>query len=701
MDKLREAGLGDFYAHQASAIDLAMAGNDVVVTSGTSSGKTLCYNAPVIDRLLSEPAARALYLFPTKALAQDQLGKLRSLLPTGITAETYDGDTPISRRTAIRSSAHVILTNPDMLHVGILPNHAPWARFFRNLRFVVLDEMHTYSGAFGSHVGNIMRRLSRICAHYSSSPQFIACSATIANPDELFSILTSRRAEVVADDASPSGKRYLLMWNPPLTDDGSRRSSNSETSQVLASLAARNVRTLAFARSRMAAELVLRYTRESLRMVDPDLAEQIESYRAGYTAKERRAIEAKLFKGELLGLSATDALELGVDIGLLDAVVMNGFPGSISSLRQQAGRAGRGTRDGLAILVARNDPLEQYLMRHPELILGGKAEAVRANPANSSILTQHLLCAAHERPIAPSELDSFPENAIEILEQLEEERKLMRRSGFWFYPFPKSPAPGIDIRGEGGDLYQLETAEGTLGTMERWRAFMNAHPGAVYLHRGEQYFVREIEFASRKIRVEPVEVDYYTQSISETQVLTTSQIDEITLANWSVSLDNLHVTTDVTGFRRKSLADGAVLSIEDLDLPQSSFDTVGVHFQLPSRYAQLQDGVHAIEHLLLALAPTIAHCEPRDLASAYYGLLPGTTAPAIFIFDSVAGGIGLSEALFASVGDWVQRVTEQLASCKCYDGCPACILSTRCPYSNEGVDKSQALAILQQLGGGS
>src|SRR4051812_13901318 len=397
-----------------------MSGSDVVVVTGTNSGKTLCYNLPSLHFIQSEPAARMLYLFPTKALAQDQLGKLSALLPDGIRAGTYDGDTPQSTRSGLRRLAHIVLTNPDILHVGILPGHELWAKFFRSLRLIVLDEMHVYRGVFGSHVCGVLRRLLRLAEFHKSRPQIIACSATIGNPVELFQNLTGRKPVVIEEDGSPRGKRTFVFWNPPIVGDKPERmSANIVCSELMVGLAENGQRVLEFNRARISAELVLRYARKRAAKGGKIKPESIESYRAGYTPKERRQIEKALFKGELLGLAATNAMELGVDVGTLDAVIMNGYPGTISSFFQQAGRAGRGTRDGMAIMVAHDDPLEQFLIRKPQMLLQGVNESVAANPSNPQILSQQLLCAAHERPMLPSELERFGGNALDVAESLD------------------------------------------------------------------------------------------------------------------------------------------------------------------------------------------------------------------------------------------------------------------------------------------
>ncbi|MCH8275357.1 MAG: DEAD/DEAH box helicase [Armatimonadetes bacterium] len=700
-EALHSTGIDRLYSHQATAFDLADAGKDLVVTSGTGSGKTLCYNLPVLQRLMQEPAGRALYLYPTKALAQDQLGKLEELAPQGVRVSTYDGDTPRGRRPAIRKNAHIVLTNPDMLHLGILPNHTSWARFLRNLRFLILDEMHAYSGVFGSHVALVVRRLLRLCEWLGSRPQIIACSATIRNPADLFEALTGRKGELVDRDGAPSGRRYLLMWNPPMIDEEQRRSAMTETSRIVESLARGGARTLAFSRSRVGAELVLSYTRGYLQEGAPGLADRIESYRAGYTPEDRRRIEKRLFSGELLGLSSTNAMELGVDIGSLDAVVMNGYPGSISSLRQQSGRAGRGARDGLAILVAHDDPLEQYLVKHPDLLMFGKAEAVRVRPSNPHILTAQLRCAAHERPIAPHELERFPPNAIEVLEEMEEGGLIERRAGLWFHPSHGSPAADVDIRGAQRQ-YVIECDGEVIGSMEEWRAYQWGHEGAIYLHRGEQYLVTCLDFDGLRVVVEPVQVDYYTQSLTDTSVWPTAEAEKRALGSGEIRYMGLRVTATVTAFRRTSLPSNAVLSVEPLDMPSYTIETLGLRIDLPAapsaeQQQQWTDGVHALEHLMVALAPLIAQCDPRDLGSAYYGVWPDTGRPAIYVYDSAPGGSGISEELFARTMEWLGHVREQLESCSCKDGCPACIFTPRCPYGNEGLDKSSGSRVLRRL----
>lgn len=698
--RLQSLGITELFSHQVEAIEQASKGVDIIVTAGTGSGKTLCYHLPALDRILQEPSARALFLYPTKALAQDQLGKLHSLLPDGIRAATYDGDTPRSHRAAIRREAHVVLTNPDMLHVGILPNHNSWTRFLRSLRFIAIDELHAYSGVFGSHCAVVLRRLLRLCEWHGAKPQIASATATIRNPEDLFERLTGRRGYLITGDGAPRGERLFVLWNPPKQDDGSRRSTIYEAAKILERIVSNGYRAIVFSGSRLAAELVLTYAREAIKQHNAQLAEKIEAYRAGYTVAERREIEGLLFSGELMALSSTNAMELGVDVGGLDVAILNGYPGSISSLRQQAGRAGRGDEDALAIFIARDDPLEQYLVDHPEILVEGDAEQVRIFPQNPRVLGPHLKCAAFERPLSPSELAIFPDASLEMLEELEANGELVRRAGMWFFPSATSPAADVDIRGS-DRIYTLEQNGEQLGTMEEWRAFQNAHLGAIYLHRGEQFIVRSLDPIAAKIEIEATRADYFTQSLVETSVWPTVTIGSKSLGEGTACYEGLNVTSLVVGFRRRSLLTDSVISEEPLEMPPRTISTLGIRLDIPLRQ-KLDDptwsaGVHALEHLLLAMAPIIARCEPRDLGSAYYPYWPDTGRPAIFIYDNAPGGSGVCEALNDMLEEWVRIVRDRLQNCKCESGCPACILSARCPYSNENLDKGEAVQVIPLL----
>lgn len=702
-EQLCKLGLDKLFSHQADAYDAAMSGKDVVVVTGTNSGKTLCYNLPAIQWGLSEPAARMMYLFPTKALAQDQMGKLEELSKgLSVRVGTYDGDTPQSQRSSIRRLAHIVLTNPDMLHVGILPGHENWVKFFKSLRLIVIDEMHVYRGVFGSNVGGVLRRLLRLCEWHRSRPQIIACSATIGNPEELFRKLTGRDATLIADDGSPKAKRTFVFWNPPEIGNGQRLSANVVTSEILATLAEHRLRALAFNRARVSVELVLRYTRARLKQAGEVPPESVESYRAGYTAKERRQIEKALFKGDLLALAATNAMELGVDVGGLDAVVMNGYPGTVASFYQQAGRAGRGSREGLAIFVAHDDPLEQFLIRQPEILLHGEAERVSLNPSNPQILSQQLLCAAHERPLAPSELDRFGPTAADLVETMDRSGELEFRSGMFFYPSHEPPAPRVNIRGSGGDQVTLVLNGQEFGSMESWRAMQSAHEGAVYLHRGSSYFVTSLDLQRRRAELVPMELDYYTQPIVQSVIESRVTIEERPWGQQAAFLAGITVTSSVEGFRKKSLDGETILGVEALDLPATTYDTLAVRLDLPELdlegdMAGQLAGVHGVEHALMALAPLMAGCDRGDLSSAWYTMFHDTMAPAIFIYDPAPGGVGLCEKLFDSLPGWAKGAYQLLMGCGCEAGCPACLLSARCESNNEPLDKPQTLRLVQRL----
>lgn len=699
---LQESGIEKLYSHQATAFDLVEAGNNIVITSGTSSGKTLCYALPVLNRLIKEPAAAAIFIFPTKALAQDQLQRLRKMLPKGIRAETYDGDTPKNKRAEIRKKAHIIFTNPDMLHVGIIPYHHLWSKHLRSLRYIVIDEMHAYSGLFGSHTSMVLRRLHRIAQYYGAKPQWIATSATIGNPIELFQQLTAQNAETIEHDGAPRAQQKLVLWNIQEIRPGQKTKPNTEVSQLLATLLCRKIKTLAFAKSRLTAEVILKYTKQSLATVDEQLPNMLESYRSGYTKEERREIEQKLFSGELMGLSCTEAMELGVDIGTLDAVIMNGFPGSIASMRQQAGRAGRGTREGIAFMVGHDNPLDQFYMRHPEILLAGKPEEIKIRPSNPYILAQHIICAAYEKPLTLTELEHFPENALEITETLEKKGSLVRKTTHWIHPSANSPAWEIDIRSDNGPTYTIFCDQQQIGNMEQWRAFQNAHAGAIYLHRGEQYEVKELSLEQNIIKVKKDDSPIYTQSIATTTVHPIMDMQTKTIGEIKIDLLRIHVQTQVTAYKIKSLENDEVLAINDLQLPTIESQTVGVRLEITGHHQQttqdFNEGVHAIEHLLVALAPSIANCSIRDLGSTFYATWPATEKSSIYIFDGVKGGSGISESLFQNADIWLKRVAEQITHCTCQNGCPSCVLSPRCPYSNEGVSKNQAALILKIAG---
>lgn len=700
--RLAHQGIERLFSHQAEAVEAALEGRDLAVVTGTSSGKTLCYNLPVLHSALTEPAARAFYLFPTKALAQDQVGKLDALAPEGLVrAAVYDGDTPKTSRGAIRRNAHIVLTNPDMLHVGILPSHGLWDKFLRSLRWIVIDEMHAYSGVFGCHVAAVLRRLLRLAEWYGSRPQIIACSATIANPAELFRNLTGRVAHVVDRDGAPVGARTVVVVSSPDGEEAPKRSPNREAGALLAELAEHNIRSMAFCRARVSTELVLRYAR---RRLEDDHADPlwVDAYRGGYTPKERRELEQALFKGRLRGLATTSAMELGVDVGTLDAVLINGYPGTISGFRQQSGRAGRGGREALTVYLAHSDPLEQYLARDPAMLLQRSAERVAVNPANRYVLGAQLRCAAYERPLAPTELAVFAPNALEVAESLTSSGDLTYAAGRFYYPSYDSPAGKVSIRSiDGAQVQMLQDGE-VLATMERWRALRNAHVGAVYLHRGQTHIVGELDVERGFAMVQRSEVDHFTQPIQESVVETLVEIKTRPADPYAARLVGLRVTELVVGYRRMALDGATVLDEMPLDLPSNTYETVGVRLDFPQELVaagtpEVIGGLHGVEHALAAMASLHAGCSTGDLGSVWYAVSPETLGPCIILYDAMPGGVGLSESLYDGLQSWLDSSRRLLESCKCQDGCPLCLLSARCESSNALLNKPGALLLLQRL----
>src|SRR6266511_1350196 len=638
---LREAlPFDSLYAHQREAWDAAKRGEHLILATGTASGKSLAFNLPVLDALARQPKSRALYLYPTKALAQDQARALRELNAPNVRAAIYDGDTPAEQRWQIRRWANVILTNPDMLHVGVLPHHDRWGDVLANLRYVVVDEAHVYRGVFGSHVGNVLRRLRRLARVYDAEPQFLLASATIANPGELAHSLTGLDFTVIGEDGAPKAERTVALWNPPLVDEelGQRASALAEASKLMASLVDRDLRTLVFAKSRRSAELIHKFTAD--RLGD---ASRLSPYRAGYTAAQRREIEQRLFGGELLGVSATNALELGIDVGMLDGVVSVGFPGTVASLRQQWGRAGR-RGHGLAVLVASEDALDQYFMREPQTLLQRRVEAAILDHANRRVLDGHVLAAAYEAPLDDADRATLGDEALERAAVLPELRKT--KSGY-VWGGRDYPAARVPLRSTSADAFTVVEAEtGTvLGLVERERAYSTVHEGAVYLHLGEQYLVAELDHGTRTALVEPFRGDYYTQAKKET----TTAIETTDRAEHRLGLElcfgGVSVTEQVVGYQKKSIRDGSTLELVALELPQTTFETESVWY-LPEdemlegleRMPRLLGTLHAAEHSMIALLPLWAMCDRWDIGGLSTNLHFQTGRPTVFVYDGHAGG---------------------------------------------------------------
>jgi len=710
--RLEAAHLLPLYTHQARALNAARSGKNIFVVTPAASGKTLCYNVPVLDRLLQEKRGCALYLFPTKALAQDQLRKLGELAsPLGIQCAAFDGDTPPEERSEIKRSARIVLTNPDMLHLGILPNHQTWSRFLRQLRYVVVDEAHVYRGIFGSHVANVLRRLRRLCAIYGANPQFICSSATIANPQEHIERLVGLPFEVIDEDGSPYGGKDFVLWNPPLLDAAKsvRRSANTEATFLFAELVKERVRTVTFAQSRKLTELIYIYTRDQLAREGSGLAQRIRPYRAGYLPEERHQIERQLFDGELLGVVATTALELGVDIGHLDATVLTGYPGSIASTWQQAGRSGRGGDRSLSFLIGLDSPLDQYFMRHPEALFGKSFEHALINPQNPHILERHLLCAAWEHPLDDKDGEIFGPGFDGARAQLEEQGLLRDQGGRWYVtPRLSYPAEEVNIRSISRQRYTVvDASQGyrEMDSVEEAVAFFQIHPGAIYLHQGEAYLISELDLSSRIAYAVPVDADYYTQTkeINDLSILRVDERKEVD--GVGVYLGQVVVTTMVVGFKKKRQFTEEVIGDELLDLPPQTFPTIGFWFDIPGEAASELDkrgldfagGLHAVEHAAIALLPLFALCDRNDIGGLSTLLHADTGKPQIFIYDAHPGGIGIAEKGFQLVEELWQATLKTIDECPCEGGCPSCVQSPKCGNNNEPLDKEAAQLILEAL----
>jgi len=706
---LASAGISRLYSHQARAFELASAGRNVAVTTASASGKSLCFNLPVLDRLAGDDRSRALYLYPTKALTQDQVRKLQALRLPFARPAVYDGDTPAAHRPQIRKRANILLTNPDMLHVGILPHRDAWEDFFFNLKYVVIDEAHSYRGVFGSGVANVIRRLRRVASFYGASPVFVLTTATIANPAELASALTGMDFELVSGDGSPSGERQIVFWNPPLLDEslGIRKSTFGESSLLLAELLKKKARTIVFTRTRKGTELVYKYARGLLEDRQPELAGAIAPYRGGYTPGQRRQIEKALFDGELLGVVSTSALELGIDVGGIDAVISATFPGTVASLLQQWGRAGRGGQQSLAVFIAGIDALDQYFMTHPEQLLERDVEAAILDFSNEQIFAGHLKAAAFEAPLTPADSAFFGPEMAAAAGRLADAGELRQTGGSFTWAKPEFPAAAVSLRSSSADSFTI-VEQGTgniLGQVEAERAFIFVHPGAIYLHLGETYQVDRLDLAGRVALVKPVLVDYYTQPKKETDV----EIEERTLLRRAggveLSFGRLLVTEQVTAFQKKQLTDNQVLEIIELELPAQNFRTEGLWFTLPEEIVgavepqDLPGGLHGAEHGLIALLPLFAMCDRWDIGGLSTEFQWQTGGPSIFIYDGHPGGIGITRAGFHRFEELVAEARQLIESCPCQTGCPSCIQSPKCGNLNEPLSKQGAISLLAGMGG--
>lgn len=719
---VQERGIEHPWAHQAIAAEHALDGDSVVVATGTASGKSLAYLMPVLSALLdgSEApngrGATALYLSPTKALAADQCRAVRELaapLGNAVRPAVYDGDTPFEEREWVRQYANYVLTNPDMLHRGILPSHPRWSSFLKSLKYVVIDECHTYRGVFGSHVAQVLRRLRRLCARYGASPVFLLASATAAEPSVAARRLTGLPVTEVADDASPRGELVFALWEPPLTElhgeKGApvRRTATAETADLLTDLTVQGVRSVAFVRSRRGAELISVIAQERLAEVDRSLVRRVAAYRGGYLPEERRALERALHSGDLLGLAATTALELGVDISGLDAVVIAGYPGTRASLWQQAGRAGRSGQGALAVLVARDDPLDTYLVHHPEALFDRPVESTVLDPDNPYVLAPHLCAAAAEIPLTEADLDLFGPVSADVLGQLEAAKLLRRRTRAWHWTRRERAADLTDIRGTGGPPVQI-VEEGTgrlLGTVDAEAAHSAVHEGAVHLHQGRTYLVRSLDLKDSVALVEQADPPYSTAARDTTSISVLETETEIPWGSGRLCLGSVEVTNQVVSFLRRRLITGEVMGETKLDLPPRTLRTRAVWWTVTEDQLDearinpeiLGGTLHAAEHASIGMLPLFATCDRWDIGGVSVPLHPDTLLPTVFVYDGHPGGAGFAERAFHTAHAWLTATREAIASCECEAGCPSCIQSPKCGNGNEPLHKRGAVRLLTTL----
>ncbi|WP_091561345.1 DEAD/DEAH box helicase [Micromonospora pattaloongensis] len=720
------------WQHQVAAADLAYAGRHVVLATGTASGKSLGYQLPALATLLADPRATVLYLAPTKALAADQLRAVAELGVEGVRPASYDGDTPRAEREWIRQHSRFVLTNPDMLHHGILPGHAGWSTFLRRLAYVIVDECHTYRGVFGSHVAHVLRRLRRQAARHRRTPVFVLASATSGDPAEAAARLTGLPVEAVVEDTSPRGGLTFALWEPPLLppspeataidfpddpggtepaagDHGAvelatvRRSALRETADLLSDAVAAGTRTLAFVRSRRGAEVVATMARRSLDEAVPGLGARVAAYRAGYLREERRTLERSLLSGELLGLASTNALELGVDLAGLDAVLMCGYPGTRASLWQQAGRAGRSGREALAVLVARDDPLDTYLVHHPEALFGRPVEATVLDPTNPYVLGPQLCCAAAEAPLTPADLDLFGgPAAVAAVEALVTSGALRRRPTGWYWTH--SGRPEVDLRGTGGaPVCVVESSTGRLlGTVDPESSHFQVHPGAVYLHQGVSYVVDELDLEDACALVHAEEPDWTTHARDVTSLSVASVRSYVDAGPVGLFLGEVDVTNQVVSYQRRRIGSGEVLDTRPLDLPTRELRTVAVWFTVSPQAlaaagvepADVPGALHAAEHAAIGLLPLVATCDRWDIGGLSTAAHADTEAPTVFVYDGHPGGAGFAERAYGIAASWLQATRDAIAECGCETGCPSCVQSPKCGNGNNPLGKNDAVKVL-------
>lgn len=707
---LKARGIERLYTHQRQALDCALAGRDFVVVTPTASGKTLCYNLPVLNAILKDNAARALYLFPTKALSSDQVSELYSMveaLGADIKAFTYDGDTPASARTAIRQAGHVVVTNPDMLHQGILPHHTKWVRLFENLKYVVIDEIHAYRGVFGSNLANVLRRLERICAFYGAHPTFICCSATIHNPKELAENMTARSMTMIDDNGAPAGRRHVIFYNPPVINRqlGIRAGSLPTTRDIAARLVRAGVQSIVFARSRLAVEVLVRYAKDIVR--DPlGNAGRVRGYRGGYLPTLRREIERELRAGNVDLVVSTNALELGIDIGQLDACVMCGYPGTIASTWQQAGRAGRRSNESLMILVASSNPLDQYIIGHPDYFFGQSPERAFINPDNLYILLNHLKCAAYELPFQEGEKFGDVEETDELLRYLADQNILRLVSGRWYWMAEEFPQAGVNLRSASDQNFLIiditnPKKHRVIGEMDRFTVPMLLHKYAIYMHEGRQYQVEELDFDDKKAYIREVDVGYYTDADLTTSLKVLDEFESEPLGLLSRHRGEVLVSSIVTLFKKIRFDTHENLGWGPVTLPELEMQTTACWWTLPAgleaKYGKddMKTAMVALAYLMRHIAPMYLMCAPTDISVVYHVKDPFSDRPTVYLYDHIPGGVGLSDRVYEMNMELFIEARRMLAACPCENGCPSCV-------GAESVGgKKTLIAILDELIGDS
>src|SRR4051812_10104817 len=708
VSRLGLLGVEGLFDHQRAGLAALRDGRNVMLATGTASGKSLVYQIAAAESALVTPKATALFLFPTKALARDQLRAIRGFKLPQVRAAVYDGDTPQAERPLIRRNANLVLTNPDMVHLALLADHARWADFMLRLSVVVIDEAHVLRGVFGSHVAMVLRRLRRLIALHGGNPRWCLASATVGNPAELAERLTGLDVEVVEADAAPRGRKLFAMWNPPIVDDetGARRSALAEASTVMTKLVDDGARTIGFTRSRRAAELLAEFTRRGVS--DAQARDRIRAYRAGYLAEDRRKIEQELMDGDLVAVAATNALELGIHNGAPDAAGVPRYPGTRAAVGGQGRRAGRRSDESLAVLVAQDDPLDQYLAQHPDELFERPPEAAVIDPTNPYVLEPHLRCAAREFPLSDTEATAFfGPQAPDALEHLAAQELVKHRKERWHDIGATPPHRDLDIRAGGGHVYRIvqEDTGQVIGTADEHRAYGTLHPGAIYLHQGEQFLVRALDHVRRVALVEEADPDYYTQARDITDIVIVNLLDQRPLGDAELCFGDVEVTNQVVGFVRKLVSTNELIGQEQLALPPVTLRTRAVWWTLPGRLidragvatAELAGGIHGAEHCAIGLLPLVATCDRWDIGGVSTPLHPDTGLTTIFVYDGYPGGAGISERGYRAAERWLHATAERLRDCPCRDGCPSCVVSPKCGNGNEPLHKAAAEALTRTM----